>query len=191
MHPTIRMTNRQTSRIAFAYAVATAVPVTGIVLFSLIADWSRSQTLLLLIGSLLVVWAILFSFLEVGAIAARSKNLTKQDEGVDPDAPRRVMVAPPTGEPYPPRGKRGTGSRPAHLPASRSYAIHRQPAARRPSEKACGLMVSARLHPSRAAHRWRETTLRRLRPLRLRGLPPAPWNRAFCPFPAWVDPVWP
>jgi hypothetical protein len=95
------MTNRQKSRIAFTYAVATAVPVTGIVLYSLIADWSRSQTLLLLIGSLIVVWAIVFSFLEVGAIAARSKNITDPDEVVDPDAPRRVMVAPPTGEPYP------------------------------------------------------------------------------------------
>lgn len=70
--------------------------VTCVVLYTLIADLPG---LLLLIGCLIVVWAIIFSFLEVGRIAARSKKTTGPDEAVDPDAPRRVLVEPPTGEP--------------------------------------------------------------------------------------------
>jgi hypothetical protein len=70
--------NRKTSQVFCAYAVASAVTVTCVVLLGLTADWSRFQTLVLLIGCLLVVWAI-----------------------VDPDAPRRVIVLPPTGEATP------------------------------------------------------------------------------------------
>jgi hypothetical protein len=95
------MSKRRTSQVAFIYAVVTAVVATCIVLYGLTADWSRFQTVLLLLGSLVVVWAIVFSFMEVGRLAARSKKITGPDELVDPDAPRTVIVEPPTGEATP------------------------------------------------------------------------------------------
>ncbi len=57
-----------------------------------------------LIGSLIVVWAALFSFFEVRRIAADrspSSCLGDSDHGIDPDAPRVVIVEPPTGEAIP------------------------------------------------------------------------------------------
>jgi len=95
------MAKRRTSRVTFLYGVATTVVATCIVLYSLVAGWSGFQSVLLLVGSLIVVWAIVFSFLEVGRIASRSEKITGPDEVVDPDAPRKVIVAPPTGHPYP------------------------------------------------------------------------------------------
>ncbi len=95
------MSGRRTSRLAFIYVAITAIVATCIVLYCLVADWSRSQTLLLLGGSLVLVWAILFSFLEVGRIAARSSRIIGLDEDVDPDAPRIVIVEPPTAEATP------------------------------------------------------------------------------------------
>jgi hypothetical protein len=94
-----RMTNRKKSRIAFIYAVITAVTVTCIFLYSLMAGLARSQSVLLLIGCLIVVWAIVFSFVEVRRLAAGPHSSDK--ELVDPDGPRRIIVEPPTGEPYP------------------------------------------------------------------------------------------
>ncbi len=95
------MSKRKTSQVAFIYAVVTAVVATCIVLYGLTADWSRFQTALLLVGSLAVVWAIAFSFMEVGRLASRSEKITGPDELVDPDAPRIVIVEPPTGEATP------------------------------------------------------------------------------------------
>src|SRR5579863_3339158 len=97
------MTNREKSQMAFVYAVVTAITVTCIVLYSLMADLSRSQILLLLFGTLFVLWAIVFTFFEVGRIARASKKgaLPPVQETLDPDAPRRVIVEPPTGHPYP------------------------------------------------------------------------------------------
>jgi hypothetical protein len=95
------MSKRKTSRVAFIYAVLTAMVATCITLYGLTADWPRSQTLLLLAGSLIVVWAIVFTFLEVGRIAARDSSIVGPDDGVDPDAPRRVVVEGPTGEATP------------------------------------------------------------------------------------------
>ncbi|MGB6947235.1 MAG: hypothetical protein WBE37_32850 [Bryobacteraceae bacterium] len=95
------MSKRKTSQVAFIYAVVTAVVATCIILFGLTADWSRFQTALLLVGSLVVVWAIAFSFMEVARLAARSEKITGPDERVDPDAPCVVIVEPPTGEATP------------------------------------------------------------------------------------------
>jgi hypothetical protein len=60
-----------------------------------------SETLVLLLGVLVVVWAIVFTFLEVGRIAARAKSIAGPDDLVDPDAPRIVIVEGPTGEATP------------------------------------------------------------------------------------------
>jgi hypothetical protein len=129
------MVNRKTSRVAFAYAVATAVTVTCVVLGSLTADWSRFQTLLLLIGCLLVVWAIIFSCLEVLRIATRSKSILGREEVDDPDAPRCVIMLPPTDEATPHHeahvGSAGldqgqlTSRLPDHTPSIREL-LHRQ-----------------------------------------------------------------
>jgi hypothetical protein len=95
------MTSRRKSRIAFVYVGATAVVATSIVLYSLVAGLTATQGLSLLLGVLIVVWTIIFTFLEVGRIAARSKTIAGPDEPVDPDAPRRVIVESATGHPYP------------------------------------------------------------------------------------------
>jgi hypothetical protein len=60
-----------------------------------------SETVLLMIGCLVVTWTILFSFFEVHRIAHRSKSIRGEVSGIDPDGPRKVYVEPPTGEPYP------------------------------------------------------------------------------------------
>ena len=95
--------NRTKSRVLFGFGTATAVAVTCIVLYSLIADLSLLQTSLWLVGSLIVVWAGLFSFFEVRRIAAgRSESIFWDgSDGIDPDAPRVVIVEPPTGEATP------------------------------------------------------------------------------------------
>lgn len=95
------MANRKTSRIAFIYVIATAVVGTCILLYSLMAELSGVQTLVLLLGVLVVIWAILFSFFEVGRIAAGRRKITGPDDVGDPDGARRIIVEPPTGHPYP------------------------------------------------------------------------------------------
>jgi hypothetical protein len=95
------MVNRRASRVAFIYVVVTAVVATCIILFSLMAELTRWQSVVLLAGVLVVVWAIIFSFLEVGRIASGWKRIRGPEEAVDPDAPRRLVVEPPTGHPYP------------------------------------------------------------------------------------------
>lgn len=95
------MVTRRTSWVLFTFVVVSAVAITCITLYSLVAGFSRAETLFLLIGCLIVIWAILFSFFEVYRIAARSKRITGSDELIDPDAPRKIIVEPPTGEATP------------------------------------------------------------------------------------------
>lgn len=93
------MAKRQASRIAFAYGVVTALAVTAIILYSLVAGWSFKQSLFLTIGVLVILWALMFSLLEVKRISSRSKSIAGPEEAFDPDASRRVPVEPATGEP--------------------------------------------------------------------------------------------
>jgi hypothetical protein len=95
------MGKRKASQIAFTYVVVTAMVITAIVLYSLAADWSWVQGLWLTLGVLAVVWAAVFSFLEIRRIAARWKSIAGPEDFVDPDAPRQVIVEPPTGEATP------------------------------------------------------------------------------------------
>jgi hypothetical protein len=95
------MVNRKSSRVAFTFAAISAVVITTIVLYSLVAGFTAFQALTLLGGSLLVTWAILFSFFEVRRIAQRSKSITGEVSDIDPDAPRKVVVGPPTSEATP------------------------------------------------------------------------------------------
>jgi hypothetical protein len=64
------------------------------------AGLSRFETLSLLIGSLIVIWAMIFSFFEVRRLASRSKSISEPEE-VATDASYAVVVEPPTGHPYP------------------------------------------------------------------------------------------
>jgi fatty acid desaturase len=95
------MVSRKTSRVAFTFVVATAVVITCVTLYSLVAGFSRFETLFLLIGSLVVIWALIFSFFEVRRIADHSPSISETDKRSDPDASRLVNVAPATGHPYP------------------------------------------------------------------------------------------
>ena len=68
------------------------------------ASLSPFQTSLFLVGTLIVVWAGLFSFFEVRRIAAgrfTSIYVDGSDSRIDPDAPRVVTVEPPTDEATP------------------------------------------------------------------------------------------
>ena len=121
------MYRRKRSQIAFVYVVASAIVATCIILYSLMAELSLWQSLVLLLGVLVVVWAIIFSFLEVGRIASRSHKISGPDEALDPDAAaggncgtvdRRPLPAPRelSREPW-------NGSGPIHLAASRRHAL--------------------------------------------------------------------
>ena len=94
------MVTRKTSRVAFTFVVASAAAITCITLYGLIAGFSRFETLLLLLGSLIVIWAMIFSFFEVRRIASRSKSISEREEE-NPEASYIVVVEPPTGHPYP------------------------------------------------------------------------------------------
>jgi hypothetical protein len=65
------------------------------------AELTGWQSLVLLLGVLVVVWATIFSFLEVARIASRSQKIAGPDDALDPDAPRVVIVEPSTGDPCP------------------------------------------------------------------------------------------
>jgi hypothetical protein len=96
--------NRKKSRVLFGFGIATAVAVTCILLYSLIAGLSLLQTTFWMFGSLIVIWTSLFSFFEIRRIAAgRSTSIfwDDSDNRIDPDAPRVVTVEPPTGEATP------------------------------------------------------------------------------------------
>lgn len=95
------MAKRTASRVAFIYVAVSALVITAIVLYSLTAGWSWMQSLWLTLGVLAVVWGILFSILEVRRIAARRESISGPPDIVDPDAPREVIVEPPTGEATP------------------------------------------------------------------------------------------
>lgn len=95
------MAKRKASRVAFIYVVVSALVITAMVLYTLIAGWAWMQAFWLTLGLLVVVWAIVFSILEVRRIAARSKSILGPADIVDPDAPREVIVEPPTGEATP------------------------------------------------------------------------------------------
>ena len=95
------MAKRTASRVAFTYVVVSAVVVTAILLYSLVAALTWPQRVWLTVGVLIVVWGIVFSIHEVRRIAARSESILGPADVVDPDAPRKVIVGPPTAEATP------------------------------------------------------------------------------------------
>lgn len=95
------MAKRKASRVAFIYVVISALIITAMVLYTLIAGWSWMQSFWLTLGVLVVAWGIIFSMLEVKRIATRSKSIAGPPDAIDPDAPRKVVVQPATGEATP------------------------------------------------------------------------------------------
>ena len=93
---------RKTIRSAFIYGAVTAVVLTCLGMYSLLAGLTIWQTLLLLSGSLIVIWTILFTVLEMLRLAKHSNSGGSQavieDEGLEFP---RVVVHPATGDPYP------------------------------------------------------------------------------------------
>ncbi len=94
------MLTRKASQVAAAFGIISAAAITCILLYSLIAGLSFFQGSMLLGGSLIVLWAIIFSFFEVRRISSGERSIG-QGPSVDPDATRRILVEPPTGHPYP------------------------------------------------------------------------------------------
>jgi hypothetical protein len=95
------MVRRKSSRVAFAFAVASAIVITIVILYTLVAGFTAFQASVLLGGCLIVMWAIMFSFFEIHRIARHSNSIIREDSDVDPDAPRKVIVQPPTEEATP------------------------------------------------------------------------------------------
>jgi hypothetical protein len=87
-------------KFAFLYLVISTVAIAGVMTISGLSGLSWWQSLLMLIGSLIVVWTVLFTFLEVRRLGQTPKGLEGPAEG-DPYAPRKLVVAPPTGDAYP------------------------------------------------------------------------------------------
>jgi hypothetical protein len=115
----------ETIRSVFVFGVVTAVVLTCLGMYSLIAGLTAMQTLLLLSGSLIVTWTILFTVLEILRLAGRSRIV--EDE--DLEIPRVLIVQPSTGDPYPhhehyaEKGRTGSGA--ADFAPSRVYAADR------------------------------------------------------------------
>lgn len=89
-------------RFAFLYLVASAAAVGCAMTYSWITNLGTWQTVLLVTGCLIGGWATVFSFLELsGLVRSAQSGDEALREKPDPYAPRTVLVAPPTGEPYP------------------------------------------------------------------------------------------
>ncbi len=96
------MAKRRAVRTAFVFVVVTAVIVTSIVIYSLVAALTSWESLVLLMGTLVVVWAIVFTILEMYRLARLPKDGQAVIENEDDlEFPRTVVVQSPTGEPYP------------------------------------------------------------------------------------------
>ena len=91
---------RKGARVAFTFVAISAIAATGIVIYGLAAGFSMFQGVILGVGCLIVLWAIIFSFFEVQRIARSSKRIGGHESGLE-DAPRIVIVQPPTEEATP------------------------------------------------------------------------------------------
>ena len=92
---------RQASRVAFTFVVVSAIAITCVTVYGLVAGVTWFEGLFVLGGVLALIWAILFSLFEVRRIADRSKSIGGEMTGPDPDRARTVSVGPPSGHPYP------------------------------------------------------------------------------------------
>ena len=89
-------------RFAFLYVVIAAGAVASAMIYSGITGLTLAQTILAVIGAVVVGWAILFSVLEVRRLAQTPDEAAKAlEEASNPYTTRTVVVEPPTADPYP------------------------------------------------------------------------------------------
>jgi hypothetical protein len=89
-------------RFAFLYVVIAAGAVASAMIYSGIIGLTLGQTILAVIGAVVVGWAILFSILEVRRLAKTPAEAAQAlEEASNPYTPRTVVVDPPTADPYP------------------------------------------------------------------------------------------
>ena len=89
-------------RFAFLYVVIAAGALASAMIYSGIAGLTLAQTILAVIGAVVVGWAILFSILEVRRLAKTPAEAAQAlEEASNPYTPRTVVVDPPTADPYP------------------------------------------------------------------------------------------
>lgn len=86
-------------KFTFLYVAGSALALTCGVAYSLMAGLTRLQSILLLIGCVLVAGAAVFCLLEVVGIARRGKPGAPKAQP-DVYASRTVAIEPPTGDPY-------------------------------------------------------------------------------------------
>jgi len=89
-------------RFAFLYVVIAAGALASAMIYSAIAGLTMWQTILAVIGAVVVGWAILFSVLEVRRLARTPAEAAQAlEEASNPYTSRTVVVEPPTADPYP------------------------------------------------------------------------------------------
>ena len=125
-------------RFAFLYFVIAAGAVASAMTYSGITGLAWWQTVLLLIGSVVVGLAILFSILEVRRLAQTPDQAAKAAEQArNPYTSRIVVVEPPTADPYPHHEDYGQsagfdqGQLTSHLPDATPFVqefLRRRPA---------------------------------------------------------------
>jgi hypothetical protein len=82
---------------AFLYAVVATATVAFVMTISGVAGLFCWQTLLMLIGTVLVGWAVLFGVLEIRRLG-KGKDEVEELEDIAAYPSRNVFVAPPTGD---------------------------------------------------------------------------------------------
>jgi len=89
-------------RFAFLYVVIFAAALATVMTYSGLAGLSWWKSVLMLIGTVIVGWAILFSVLEVRRLGKSEKDVAAEREAdVNPYTSREVVVKGPTNDPYP------------------------------------------------------------------------------------------
>ena len=89
-------------KFTFLYAVIAAGAVASAMTYSGITGLAWWQSLLLVIGAVIVGWAALFSVLEMRRVSQTPEEAARAREAaVNPYTARTLIVDPPTADPYP------------------------------------------------------------------------------------------
>src|SRR5689334_25302367 len=99
----LSVSTRGLEKCAFVYVVVATIAIGSAMTFSWIIRLGWWHTALVVVGALLFAYGIGFSFIEMRRLAQTPKERASEIlfEETDPYPPRTVVVAPPTGDPYP------------------------------------------------------------------------------------------
>jgi hypothetical protein len=92
---------RGQERFGFLYALTLAVVVGCAMTFRLVHRVGWTETVLVLIGGLFLVWGVLFTILEMRRLAQTTQERAEDIVAEKKETYGPVTVQPPTGEPYP------------------------------------------------------------------------------------------